>query len=683
MAIQLVTLLCVAALASGFSLLDFDQREPPVPEDPCYDAKLKRPRACVPDFVNAAYGVSVEASSTCGSPAKQFCDSTKNDDCHVCDTRENAHPPQFLTDLHNPNNETCWQSDFLEGPNDNVSLTISLRKKYELTYVSLHFCHAKPHSMAILKSMDHGKTWQPFQYYSADCRAVFDRDLRVPVTRANEQEPLCIDSHLSEDEGNVGTRIAFSTLADRPSAEDFENSPVLQDWVTATDIRIVFPAVAKSEPKKKSVTVRLEDKTEFPRLDLIRSRKLVSLSNSNSKNLTFDEEEEHLEEDIYDEEEEEDYDDDLFTTQKSILKEEDDDDYEDDIKTELQWVGVSDLAIGGRCKCNGHASECTLDRNGEMACTCKHNTAGRECEKCKSFHFDRPWGRATSTSVNECVACKCNNHARRCRFNMELYQLSGGVSGGVCLKCRHNTAGRHCHYCKEGYYRNAKKPITHHKACEPCDCHPVGASGKICNQTSGQCPCKDGVTGRECNRCAKGYQQSGSPIAPCIKVPRPVKNSKGKSDANGGYGGYRGQAADECADCQNTSKRVQMRKYCAMDYVYLVTVLGKEKSDERWTRFRVEVDKRYKSPPRGASKFRRGQSTYLWVRTKHLRCRCPKIRPNTSYLVLDEVSKDADEDYRGKEGLTISRKTLVIEWKKEWRRRMKRFKRRSRKYCRQ
>jgi hypothetical protein len=31
---------------------------------------------------------------------------------------------------------------------------------------------------------------------------------------------------------------------------------------------------------------------------------------------------------------------------------------------------------------------------------------------------------------------------------------------------------------------------------------------------------QDGVTGRECNRCAKGYQQSGSPIAPCIKVPR-------------------------------------------------------------------------------------------------------------------------------------------------------------------
>ncbi|KAL8175182.1 UNVERIFIED_CONTAM: Netrin-3 [Gekko kuhli] len=60
---------------------------------------------------------------------------------------------------------------------------------------------------------------------------------------------------------------------------------------------------------------------------------------------------------------------------------------------------------------------------------------------------------------------------------------------------------------------SAAIPVT------PCDCHPVGAAGKTCNQTTGQCPCKDGVTGLTCNRCAKGYQQSRSPVAPCIKIP--------------------------------------------------------------------------------------------------------------------------------------------------------------------
>ncbi len=55
--------------------------------------------------------------------------------------------------------------------------------------------------------------------------------------KANEQEPLCADS---STEPIPGARVAFSTLEGRPSAYDFDNSPVLQDWVTATDIKIVF-----------------------------------------------------------------------------------------------------------------------------------------------------------------------------------------------------------------------------------------------------------------------------------------------------------------------------------------------------------------------------------------------------------------------------------------------------------
>ncbi|XP_045496124.1 netrin-1-like isoform X2 [Colias croceus] len=472
MFVRVVALLATAALVLSAA-----------PPDPCYEDG--RPRRCIPDFVNAAFGNPVVASSTCGKRGpERLCDPPGDQNpenaCRVCDAArsDRRHPPAHLTDLNNPHDVTCWRSAALppasyDSPPDNVSLTLSLGKKYELTYVSLQFCPkaARPDSVAIYKSADYGITWQPFQFYSSQCRRVYGRPNKATVTSANEQEARCSDSHrLGENSG--GARLAFSTLEGRPSAANFDISPVLQDWVTATDVRVVFN--------------RLHMVNEGDEVD---SKKQAGSG--------------------------------------------------------TQHYAVSDFAVGGRCKCNGHASRCipTKGEDGQtmqLACDCKHNTAGRDCERCKPFHFDRPWGRATARDANECKECNCNGHARRCRFNMELYKLSGRASGGVCLKCRHYTAGRHCHYCREGYYRDPTKPITHKKACKPCDCHPVGASGKTCNQTSGQCPCKDGVTGTTCNRCAKGYQQSRSHIAPCIRIPRVVTAVQAMEavDAEPGRGKY-------------------------------------------------------------------------------------------------------------------------------------------------
>lgn len=53
-----------------------------------------------------------------------------------------------------------------------------------------------------------------------------------------------------------------------------------------------------------------------------------------------------------------------------------------------------------------------------------------------------------------------------CVFNKQLFMLSGKISGGVCIKCRHHTDGNRCHYCKDGYYRDIRKPITHRRVCK-------------------------------------------------------------------------------------------------------------------------------------------------------------------------------------------------------------------------
>ncbi|XP_024296427.1 netrin-1 isoform X2 [Oncorhynchus tshawytscha] len=472
------------------------------PPDPCYDEN-GNPRRCIPDFVNSAFGKEVRTSSTCGKTPGRYCLVTekgdeRNRNCHTCDASDpkKYHPPAYLTDLNNPHNLTCWQSEnYIQYP-QNVTITLSLGKKFEVTYVSLQFCSPRPESMAIFKSMDYGKSWVPFQYYSTQCRKMYTKPSKATITKQNEQEAICTDSH-TDMHPLSGGLIAFSTLDGRPSAHDFDNSPVLQDWVTATDIKVTF-----------------------------------------SRLHTFGDENED----------------------------------DSELARDSYFYAVSDLQVGGRCKCNGHASRCVKDRDGNLVCECKHNTAGPECDRCKPFHYDRPWQRATAREANECVACNCNLHARRCRFNMELYKLSGRKSGGVCLNCRHNTAGRHCHYCKEGYYRDLSKTISHRKACKEIPVVPPTTTASSTEEPA------------DCDSYCKA--------------------SKGKL-------------------------KINMKKYCKKDYAVQVHILKADKAGE-WWKFTVNIISVYKQ---GESRIRRGDQ-FLWVRAKDVACKCPKIKTGKKYLLL-------------------------------------------------
>uniref|UniRef100_A0A087XG25 Laminin subunit alpha 3 n=1 Tax=Poecilia formosa TaxID=48698 RepID=A0A087XG25_POEFO len=39
----------------------------------------------------------------------------------------------------------------------------------------------------------------------------------------------------------------------------------------------------------------------------------------------------------------------------------------------------------------------------------------------------------------------------------------------------------------------------------PCDCDKSGSTGAVCDPVGGQCPCRQHVIGRQCNKCATGY----------------------------------------------------------------------------------------------------------------------------------------------------------------------------------
>lgn len=349
--------------------------------DSCYD-EYGNARFCEPDFENAAFERSVEASSECGQPATRFCSAFLNDrldqirNCHICDAHnpKKQHPAAYLTDLNNANAPTCWvsapiasQSNSSEAVEwsannklDNVTLLLNLDKKYEIVYISMQFCSMKPDSLAIYKSADFGRTWSPYQFYSSHCQRVYNRPARSPASSA-PLEATCLNAtqpsstqNQSQNQSQSATgngsanlnsnRIAFSTLEGRTGGSQAEKSSLLQDWVTATNIKIVLD---RHQPNWLLSSLHAHHHSSGNESAGEQSAELTSPSD------TFN-------------------------------------------------YAMSDLIVGGRCKCNGHASRCIHSKEGRLQCDCRHNTNGRDCDKCAPFHFDRPWQRATQMDASPC-----------------------------------------------------------------------------------------------------------------------------------------------------------------------------------------------------------------------------------------------------------------------------------------
>ncbi|XP_054888860.1 laminin subunit alpha-3-like isoform X2 [Poeciliopsis prolifica] len=138
--------------------------------------------------------------------------------------------------------------------------------------------------------------------------------------------------------------------------------------------------------------------------------------------------------------------------------------------------------------CNPDGSEVPNPLTG--ICRCRANVEGTLCDRCKPLYWN-----LAAENPRGCTECQCD--------------LKGTLSGvGECEQregqchCKPNVCSHACDSCKDGYFLLQKK---NYFGCQACQCDLGGAVGMTCDQTSGQCQCRENVTGRTCAEPFPGY----------------------------------------------------------------------------------------------------------------------------------------------------------------------------------
>ncbi|XP_063288550.1 netrin-G2 isoform X2 [Pelobates fuscus] len=217
--------------------------------------------ACQPKpmFMKGYAMVKVEPPGiTCGDPAEYFCTHENpylcSDECDAAN-RDLAHPPRLMFDKEEDGLATYWQSvTWKRYPEPLIAnITLSWNKSIELTDdIVVTFEYGRPTMMVLEKSLDHGKTWHPYQFYADDCMEAFgmmSNKIRE-LTTDNAKRVQCTEEYSrwagSKKEKNVrfDVRERFAIFAG-PDLRKMENLYMamervkgLKEFFTLTDLRI-------------------------------------------------------------------------------------------------------------------------------------------------------------------------------------------------------------------------------------------------------------------------------------------------------------------------------------------------------------------------------------------------------------------------------------------------------------
>ncbi|XP_030612396.1 laminin subunit alpha-1 [Archocentrus centrarchus] len=423
-------------------------------------------RGLFPAILNLASNAVISSNATCGDPQPEvYCKLVehvpgrriRNSHCLKCDANSvlsrERHP---ITNAIDGTNQ-WWQSPSIKNGQQFhwITITLDLKQIFQIAYIIIKAANSpRPGNWILERSLD-GVSFDPWQFYAisdSECLSRYNITPRLgPPTYKSDTEVICT-SYYSKLNPLEHGEIHTSLINGRPGADDLTSE--LLNFTSARYIRLSLQRIR---------TLNAD---------------LMTLSAHDPRDI-------------------------------------------DPIVTRRYYYSIKDISVGGMCICYGHAQSCPLDPvSKKLHCVCEHNTCGESCNKCCPGYHQQPWQPGTISEGNTCEKCNCHNKSRDCYYNQTVSDLSLSLNthgvyqgGGVCIDCQQNTAGINCETCMDGYYRPAEVSPYSEFPCVECKCDPRGSKSSVCARDNtqpgvlaGQCICKEGFAGQQCDRCAFGYR---------------------------------------------------------------------------------------------------------------------------------------------------------------------------------
>nr|XP_032605555.1 netrin-G1 isoform X4 [Taeniopygia guttata] len=425
---------------------------------------------------------------TCGDPPETFCAMGNpymcNNECDAS-TQELAHPPELMFDLEGRHPSTFWQSTtWKDYPKPlHVNITLSWNKTIELTdNIVITFESGRPDQMILEKSLDYGRTWQPYQYYATDCLDAFHMDPKSvrDLSQHTVLEIICTEEYSTGYMTN--SKIIHFEIKDRfaffagPRLHNMaslygqlDTTKKLRDFFTITDLRIRLLRPATGE-------IYVDEQHLARYFYAISDIRVFGRCKCNLHATGCKEE------------------------NKRLLCE-----------CEHNTTGPD----CGKCKKNyqgrpwSPGSYLPIPKGTANICIPSISSIGNPPK------FDRIWPNISSLEVSKPNQdCECFGHSNRCSY-IEL------LNTVICVSCKHNTRGQHCELCRLGYFRNASAELDDENVCiaNVCDNELLHCqNGGTCINNV-RCQCPPAYTGILCEklRCERepgGCGRSSAPRGP-------------------------------------------------------------------------------------------------------------------------------------------------------------------------